>query len=487
MSGPGRRNVPLGIQVIRACTPSFPHRVRAYKASVVVLTFFAYMTYHMSRKAISVVKTVWYPDACKDLLNTTGHCPSMGQCGGNDSAVNTTNGECNFWEPFHNDSVLGDLDLTFLLGYAFAMFASGHIADRVNLRYFLFVGMLLTGIFTGLLGLASFAGIHSIAFFVVIQFIGGVAQSSGWPAVVAVMANWFGLGNRGFILGLWNSHTSFGNIFGAIIPGVWVKGQWGWSFIVPGIIVAGMGIIILLFLVVEPEDVDCPPPTHHVSDEDDKKAVAPTAATQLLTSTAGEGKVNGGDSEAVGFIGALKIPGVIEYSLCLFFSKFMNYIFLYWLPVYVHAVCVDGEYLTPQRSAFYSSLFDLGGIVGGVILGIVSDRTGARGTSSFVMLILGIPALYLFHAFGKQSLAALLSLMTLTGLLLNGPYALITTAVAADLGTHETLRGSKKAKATVAAIIDGTGSIGKSIECTMKQTNTQFSHKIHIVLNFEAQ
>ncbi|GCB84287.1 hypothetical protein scyTo_0024982, partial [Scyliorhinus torazame] len=45
------------------------------------------------------------------------------------------------------------------------------------------------------------------------------------------------------------------------------------------------------------------------------------------------------------------------------------------------------------------------------------------------------------------------------GALVNGPYALITTAVSADLGTHKSLTGNSKALSTVTAIIDGTGSI----------------------------
>ena len=47
--------------------------------------------------------------------------------------------------------------------------------------------------------------------------------------------------------------------------------------------------------------------------------------------------------------------------------------------------------------------------------------------------------------------------------MVNGPYALITTAVSADLGTHKSLKGNSKALATVTAIIDGTGSIGRFI------------------------
>jgi OPA family glycerol-3-phosphate transporter-like MFS transporter 1/2 len=38
----------------------------------------------------------------------------------------------------------------------------------------------------------------------------GLLQASGWPSVVSVMANWFGKGKRGLIMGIWNAHTSVG-------------------------------------------------------------------------------------------------------------------------------------------------------------------------------------------------------------------------------------------------------------------------------------
>ena len=49
------------------------------------------------------------------------------------------------------------------------------------------------------------------------------------------------------------------------------------------------------------------------------------------------------------------------------------------------------------------------------------------------------------------------------GLLVNGPYALITTSVSAELGTHKSLVSSSKVLATVTAIIDGTGSLGATV------------------------
>lgn len=54
-------------------------------------------------------------------------------------------------------------------------------------------------------------------------------------------------------------------------------------------------------------------------------------------------------------------------------------------------------------------------------------------------------------------------MLLITGALVNGPYALITTAVSAELGTHPSLGDDSKALATVTAIIDGTGSIGAAV------------------------
>ena len=70
---------------------------------------------------------------------------------------------------------------------------------------------------------------------------------------------------------------------------------------------------------------------------------------------------------------------------------------------------------------------------------------------------------YMYREYGSMNMTANVLLMMLAGALVNGPYALITTAVSADLGTHESLKGNARALATVTAIIDGTGSIGAAV------------------------
>ena len=46
---------------------------------------------------------------------------------------------------------------------------SGMLADRMDLRYFLFGGMTLSAVFTALIGLAYTWNIHSLAYFICIQ------------------------------------------------------------------------------------------------------------------------------------------------------------------------------------------------------------------------------------------------------------------------------------------------------------------------------
>jgi OPA family glycerol-3-phosphate transporter-like MFS transporter 1/2 len=186
-----------------------------------------------------------------------------------------------------------------------------------------------------------------------------------------------------------------------------------------------------------------------------------TERSRLLSQAAPQAR-----ETAIGFMGACRIPGVLEYSLSLFFSKLVSYTFLYWLPLYVNASTTMGATL----SADLSTLFDVGGIVGAVAAGVISDHSGMSATTCVGMLAAAAPMMFIYQKFSPASLALNMILLIIVGILVNGPYALITTAVSAELGTHSSLEGNSKALATVTAIIDGTGSIG----AYFKQTGGHF-------------
>lgn len=468
-----RRKVPYGIRFIQWIGRE---RTQAYRGWVLILTFFAYTSYHLSRKPISVVKGTLKPNCSK------------------------ISASCHGWKPFDSpdtgDELLGALDLAFLFSYAVGMFFSGFVAEHMDLRHFLTVGMLSSGLFTALFGMGYFWKLHYFAYFVTIQIFSGFFQSSGWPSVVECVGNWFGKGRRGLIMGIWNSHTSVGNILGSTIAGVWASGQWGYSFIVPGCIIAGMAIFVFLFLVVDPSHVGCQPPQQHTEPLPNDSSVSTEVVTDSQEGDDGERLLkepcsyspkptevkrnlelpseshisastvvppSHGEASAVGFWRAVLIPGVIEYSLCLFFAKLVSYTFLFWLPFYIENTSIGGKRYGPTTSADLSTMFDVGGIIGGILAGFVSDKTKCSGITVVVMLFLAGPMLFVYRFFANANLKVNIALMILSGVLVNGPYALITTAVSANLGTHPCLQGNTKAMATVTAIIDGTGSMGAAL------------------------
>lgn len=482
------RDIPCAVGVIarivnRSCPCRQSTRLLWHQGVILALTYMAYMCYHLTRKPISVVKNVL-------SVNCSNLSPPP------DIQVNSSNRDtwCD-WAPFDTHdapALLGTLDSAFLFAYAGAMFLSGFVAERVNLRYFLAFGMITSGIASYLFGIARPYNIHNLSYFILVQVFGGICQTTGWPGVVAVVGKWFGAGKRGLIFGIWNSHTSLGNILGTIIAAKYVETDWGLSFIVPGAIMGFCGFIIFLFLVPSPEDIGYVSPGQlgyrkidgpggssdesSVGDEETRNSEEDAVAYRRgwhqqseindLANQRSEtspmlciNRNNPKNEKPIGFMGAIRIPGVLEYSFSLFFAKLVSYTFLYWLPLYIAA----SSTYSATVSANLSTLFDVGGILGAIAAGMLSDYSGMSALTCAFMFALAVPTLFLYDYLGSISFAVNVLLLLVAGFLVNGPYALITTAVSAELGTHSSLGENSRALATVTSIIDGTGSIGAAV------------------------
>ncbi|KAM6162565.1 glucose-6-phosphate exchanger SLC37A1 [Erethizon dorsatum] len=474
--------LPAGIRFIVSFS-----RDQWYTAFVFALTYLLYASFHLSRKPISIVKGELHKlctsgDEAEPRLGDQSDSTGLAA----PHQLQENKSDCG-WAPFDKGNyqqLLGALDYSFLCAYAVGMYFSGIIGERLPIRYYLTFGMLASGAFTALFGLGYFYDIHSLGFYVVTQVINGLVQTTGWPSVVTCLSNWFGKGRRGLIMGVWNSHTSVGNILGSLIAGYWVSTCWGLSFVIPGAIVATMGMVCFLFLIEHPKDIHCTSTlTAHskayengtnrfrlpkpASLSEKSRPLDPEMQCLLLS----DGKTpihpshivilpgDSGNGMAISFTGALRIPGVIEFSLCLLFAKLVSYTFLFWLPLYITSV----DHLDAQRAGELSTLFDVGGLFGGILAGVISDRLEKRASTCGLMLLLAAPTLYVFSAVSRMGLEATVAMLLLSGALVSGPYALITTAVSADLGTHKSLKGNSHALSTVTAIIDGTGSVGAAL------------------------
>ncbi|XP_071706077.1 putative glycerol-3-phosphate transporter 1 [Rutidosis leptorrhynchoides] len=436
---------PVGIRIVE-CTKKSNISFKSHQAIVLIVTFLAYTSYHASRKTTSIIKSALDPITPEQTLESG---PFLQRSNVLTWLLGTG------WAPFNGSNgtaLLGDLDLAFLFVYAIGMFFSGHIGDRMNLRVFLTIGMIGTGVFTSLFGVGYWLNIHVFYYYLIVQMIAGLFQSTGWPSVVAVVGNWFGKSKRGLIMGIWNAHTSVGNIAGSLTASYFLKYGWGWSMVVPGLMITVVGIIVFMFLPVDPESVG-------VDKDEDEPELFKKESTEPLLSSVSDTEKN----SPVGFLEAWRIPGVAPFAFCLFFAKLVAYTFLYWLPFYISHTAINGEFLSNEAAGNLSTLFDVGGVVGGILAGHISDRLNARAITAASFTYCAIPALYLYRSYGHLSMPVNIALMLVIGMFVNGPYALITTAVSADLGTHKSLKGNSKALATVTAIIDGTGSIGAAI------------------------
>ncbi|OQV17341.1 Glucose-6-phosphate [Hypsibius exemplaris] len=472
--------VPCGARLLqRFPRPSWISRIAAYRAAIFVMTYVVYVVYHLSRRPLGVVKTAWAPTNCSKYEGLIRRPNSSGF-----NALERHDDNWCAWEPFDQNSkqLFSWLDFAFRLSYALGMLVAGQFAERVNLRMFLSFGMVMAGLFIILNGMSYFWNIHVYSYFLLAQLLAGTFQGTGWPAVVPLVGNWFGRRRIGIIFGIWNSHTSVGNILGAIISAVWVDGEWGYSFIVPGLITVAGGIFVYLFLIVRPEDVGLPHPDHKLDQAESAAALLKTSPKNAATlavivpdqpsrdesqrpSTAGmisitsEGTETLPEKKPISILRALQIPGVWEFSLCLFFSKAVYYTFFFWLPVYIKETTDVVNHIAADLSA----VFDAGGIIGGILAGAVSDATGGSATVCGFMFILAMPCLYCMVEYIGHGVAVLIALLVITGLFVNGPYALITTAVSTDLGTRPSLVKNTHALATVVAIIDGMGSLGSAV------------------------
>ncbi|KAI3905134.1 hypothetical protein MKX01_017380 [Papaver californicum] len=462
-----RERIPPGLHLIRSLRGK-EWSLTTYRYVVLLLTFVAYACYHASRKPTSIVKSILDPEPVHRGLT---HPWPLGEVFIKESVMvgNLTASPGKGWAPFNGKdgtAKLGEIDVAFLAFYSAGMYVAGHLGDTLDLRLFLTTGMIGSGIFVGLFGMGYFWNIHVFWFYLVMQMVAGLFQATGWPSVVAVIGNWFGKRKRGLIMGIWNAHTSVGNITGSLLAASVLQHGWGWSFILPGASIFLGGIMVYLFLAAYPEDVGFACTNGMVSSE--AEVLPKDGQAQILkgNNVEAERKLDHGSRDrgaAVGIVEAFRIPGVIPFALCLFFAKLVAYTFLYWLPFYLSQTEIGGEYVSVKSAGNLSTLFDVGGIVGGILAGYISDKLNARATTAASFMYAAIPVLVLYRIYGGISKTWNIILMMLAGLFVNGPYALITTAVSADLGTHKSLKGNSRALATVTAIIDGTGSVGAAL------------------------
>eukprot|EP00794_Sanderia_malayensis_P009274 gene9274-10252_t len=433
-----------------------------HHVTVFILTFLGYALFHACRKAFSNVKD----SMRQEFTPTNNTCPIRPK---------------GLWEKRHffedkDDAniFLGEMDTVFLMAYAVGLYISGFIGDRLNMRIVLTFGMISSSVVFFLFGYVSaYYHIYNKYYYAVFFMLNGLFQSTGWPTTVAIMGNWFSKSTRGSVFGFWSGNASLGNIIGSLMVASVLDYGYEYGFLVTSFLLFCGGFMMFFCLITKPEDIGLEPPR----DEDDNDATVTTTAaiendgdepydqgpllrdqSPSCNNDAMEQPSIESKTGALGFFKALLLPGVIPYSLSYACLKMVNYSFFFWLPTYL----AQGLHWKDKKSDELSNFYDLGGIFGGIIAGVVSDRLGYRSPVVSTMLLLSMGSLFLYSNTGAQY-DTNVGLMTLTGFMIGGPANLISSAISADLGKQDALKTNLAALATVTGIIDGTGSVGAAI------------------------
>ncbi|KAF0029570.1 hypothetical protein F2P81_018675 [Scophthalmus maximus] len=361
-----------------------------------LLTFFSYVLLHASRKTFSNVKV----------------------------SISAQ------WTP----SIRNDSEAAFSPGEG--LYLSGVIGDRVNLRYVLCFGLCGSAAVEFVFGtLTEWLHIYNIYLYCGLWVLNGLLQSAVWPCVVSVMGNWFGKTGRGFVFGLWSACASVGNILGAFLASSVLK--YGYE--------SETGL--------SPVETDTDSHRPLMSDEEDELEAEVCGGRHQPAQQPDEPL--GESPQAIGFCQAFCLPGVLPYSLAYACLKLVNYSFFFWLPFYLSNNYGWKEAEADRLSVWY----DVGGIIGGTVQGLISDFMGKRSPVLAFSLAVAMGALVMYsRSPNDQAINAVL--LAVTGFFIGGPSNIISSAISADLGRQEALRGSREALATVTGIVDGTGSIG---------------------------
>ena len=180
-----------------------PSRRRA-----LVLSWVAYATYYLGRKAFSATKVAVVRDLRFDA------------------------------------SVLGLMDTVNLAAYAFGQFVSGTVGDRIGSRRLVGLGMLLSA-----LSCAAFGASSAVFALGAFYFVTGLAQSTGWPGTTRVVAEWTEPKRRATVMGRWATCYQVGGFVATPLAG-FLAAHYGWrvAMFVPAVVMALVGSVVLVRL-----------------------------------------------------------------------------------------------------------------------------------------------------------------------------------------------------------------------------------------------
>ncbi|XP_046354292.2 putative glycerol-3-phosphate transporter 5 [Haliotis rufescens] len=327
---------------------------------------------------------------------------------------------------------LGWLDTALLLPYAVMQMLLGPLGDRFGARRTFGFCLILSS-----LSMITFGYWSSFSMLFLLLFINGSAQSQCWPNCTKALLSWIPDNVRNGVFGMFGTCAFAGGILGTLLA-VYLQTHYGWRhcFTLPSMIVAVLGVVVLMLFV--------------------------TAEEAGVTVPGKELKTNSADSpvttEKPGLLQLMKIPALPEIAVTMFCLKIVRYCMYMWLPMYL----LQHLKYSPSLAGVCSTTFEVGGVIGSALLGVILDRyfPGRSLHGTWLSILLSTVSLILFLYTSSMGKVVNSVFMFLAGAFNAGPDTILGGAIPLELGE----RDNRKAGAATVGLVNGFGSVGTCIE-----------------------
>jgi OPA family sugar phosphate sensor protein UhpC-like MFS transporter len=263
---------------------------------------------------------------------------------------------------------LGLLASILYISYGASKFLSGILGDKSNPRYFMSIGLILTGVFNFLFGLSS-----AWWAFAIFWGLNGWFQGWGSPGCAKLLTHWYSQGERGRWWGVWNTSHNVGGIITTYLVAGCV-GYLGWRFAmyIPGMLCVLGGLFVMNRLRDTPQSLGLPPIEKFRNDY----SVSKKSLTQNSLS-----------------VKEILFTYVIRNKLMwiLGFSYFFVYVIRTGINEWSMFYLIEVKQYTYFQSVVCISWFEIGGACGALTAGWMSDAIfGGRRNPSNIIFIAGI-------------------------------------------------------------------------------------------------
>lgn len=279
--------------------------------------------------------------------------------------------------------------------YGISKALTGIVSDRCNARHFMAIGLLFA-----CLANLCLVFCHSLTSLIMLCAANAIFQSMGWPACARLLTHWFTKKEIGTKWAVWNMSQQMGSLMMYACGALAIyKGHWRLMFLIPSIV--GLGIVVYVFsrLRDTPESIGLP--TINAEPCDGQKPSFKLLKDNVYAN-----------------------PRVWLVGMANFFVYFVRMALVGWAPKFLF------EYKgnIKMASVTHTAIYEVAGMIGGVVAGKLSDQIGDRGKVAMLFMLCVTVAIWsLWMLPAGTPIAQFLTMMCI-GFFISGPQILIGVA-----------------------------------------------------------